>query len=899
MHARGGARSARAGLRIATPSVSFASTDAMELFRSETMQLVQMIIPAEAAHATVTALGEIGLVQFRDLNPDRSAFQRTYANQVKRCDEMLRKMRFFAEQTHKAGLVAVPRADLDERPYHLDELEAKLDELEHELRQITTNAEKLRASLSELIELQLVLEKAGGFFEGSVALGQSRASRTDSSRLQISGGAGLLGGASRRDRSSAAEAGESLLAGADDSRGFSESDSFQDDQRDPHAVRLGFIAGVVATRKAASFERVLFRSTRGNVFLKQSVIEGKVQDPRTGERVEKTVVVIFFAGERARGKILKICEAFGANRYPFPEDLSRQRQMNAEVTRRLMELQSTLEASTRHGDGVLTAIGRKYDAWLRAIRTEKAAYHALNMFSVDVTRKCLVAEGWCPVSAKPRVREALLLANRNSSAQMGTVFQPIPNTSKNEPPPTYYPVNKVTKVFQGIVESYGVARYREANPAVFTIVTFPFLFAVMFGDFGHGILMLLSALYMVAKEKTLETQKLNEIIQMGFDGRYVILLMSLFSIYTGLLYNECFSVPMNLFGGSKFACDPTDPTRDSTCDSKFATGLVPSGPAPYAMGVDPIWHGSKTELPFLNSLKMKMSILMGVTQMSLGIFMSLLNFLHQKDYLSIWCEFVPQDVFLGSLFGYLSLLIVLKWVTPGATADLYHVMIYMFLSPGNADCRGEGEGGGPGCPENILFPGQAGFQVLLVLLALGSVPVMLFPKPYFLKKRHERRNGRGGAYAVLGGDDSNSVAGGLDDDDREGSGGAPSSDFDHGDAVVHQLIHTIEFVLGAVSNTASYLRLWALSLAHAQLSAVFWDRVFMLAVRSGSPAAMVVGFAVWASATVAVLMLMESLSAFLHALRLHWVEYQNKFYRGDGYAFAPFSFAEILRLEFE
>ena len=113
------------------------------------------------------------------------------------------------------------------------------------------------------------------------------------------------------------------------------------------------------------------------------------------------------------------------------------------------------------------------------------------------------------------------------------------------------------------------------------------------------------------------------------------------------------------------------------------------------------------------------------------------------------------------------------------------------------------------------------------------------------------------------------------------------------------MIHTIEFVLGAVSNTASYLRLWALSLAHAQLSAVFWDRVFMASVATGSPVAMTVGFAVWAAATVGVLMLMESLSAFLHALRLHWVEYQNKFYRGDGYKFAPLSFAAILREEFE
>ena len=43
----------------------------------------QLMMPAESAHDTVAALGEVGLLQFKDLNPDKSAFQRTFANQVR------------------------------------------------------------------------------------------------------------------------------------------------------------------------------------------------------------------------------------------------------------------------------------------------------------------------------------------------------------------------------------------------------------------------------------------------------------------------------------------------------------------------------------------------------------------------------------------------------------------------------------------------------------------------------------------------------------------------------------------------------------------------------------------------------------------------------------------------
>ena len=54
-----------------------------------------------------------------------------------------------------------------------------------------------------------------------------------------------------------------------------------------------------------------------------------------------------------------------------------------------------------------------------------------------------------------------------------------------------------------------VARYQEANPAVYTTIIFPFLFAVMFGDWGHGICLLLGALVLIAGERKLSTQVIS------------------------------------------------------------------------------------------------------------------------------------------------------------------------------------------------------------------------------------------------------------------------------------------------------------------------------------------------------------------------------------------------------
>ena len=115
------------------------------------------------------------------------------------------------------------------------------------------------------------------------------------------------------------------------------------------------------------------------------------------------------------------------------------------------------------------------------------------------------------------------------------------------------------------------------------------------------------------------------------------------------------------------------------------------------------------------------------------------------------------------------------------------------------------------------------------------------------------------------------------------------------DILIHVLIESIEFVLGTVSNTASYLRLWALSLAHSQLSKVFFNGT--IGIFSNTNSIIINSILLSTSGIIAffiitsiVLLFMDMMECFLHTLRLHWVEFQNKFFYADGYLFKPFCF---------
>jgi len=803
-----------------------------ELFRSREVDLVQIYIQLDAIHDTLEELGNLGLVQFRDLNEEASAFQRNFVNEVKRTDELQRTLRYFSDQIEMV-LIRKPNAFMyidDEedgletvapRINNLDSLESYFEELEAELRQIEESQKILNQNYFELTEMKHVLTQADTVF-----------------------------------------------------------DKEEDIVKDEAQGGLGHLAGIVHREKIFTFEKLLWRATRGNLYFRHIEVPEPILNPIIREYEEKNVFIIFYQGQNTKIRMERLCGAFDAPLYPCPTNPTERRNLLSDIETRITELRTVLDKSSNRQRNLLADVYRYGTQWKEFIIKEKAIYHTMNMFEYDVGRHCLIAEGWCPTEYLPMVQQALQDGNDRSKASVPSVLSVL---STNRQKPTFQKTNDFTRAFQDIVDMYGVARYQEVNPGVFTIITFPFLFGVMFGDVGHGFLLLLAALAMLGAWKLAKNPS-EEFLE-SVSTKWLILLMALFSIYCGFMYNECFSMPMSIFSTNWTYGDEITP-------DEYASQIDPSYVYPF--GVDPLWMLSKNSLDYYNSLKMKMSISIGVAQMTLGICLSLLNYRFFKDTKRIFCDFIPQLLFLWSIFGYMCFLIFLKWTIQWEDASraprILNLITEMILSPWVLS------------EEFTMFYGQHFVQVVLLLVAAICIPWMLFAKPLVIMRERKRRY-----EVVIAGDIP------LAEMSEDGKEISPGEDFhteefeehaedDHepeeiSEVFIIQGIHTIEFILGCVSNTASYLRLWALSLAHSELSAVFWERVLLMGLQSQSTLMIFAAWSIWAVLTVGVLMGMESLSAFLHALRLHWVEFQNKFYSGDGYKFTPFSFRVILNSE--
>ncbi|NXT85559.1 VPP3 ATPase, partial [Zapornia atra] len=829
------------------------------LFRSEEVCLAQLFLQSASAYSCISELGERGLLEFRDLNPNVSAFQRRFVGEVRRCEEMEKTFTFLQQELRDAGRELVPCPESPRAPLAREALrvQEQSEQLAQELREVSRNRASLRGRLRELRQYLHVLREGQRFTSLPAPLGSPSRPRA-----------------------------------------LSEHEPILDPSLRPHLDRkINFVAGVIHPWRVSAFERLLWRACRGYLVASFVEMPEPMEDPATGESITWVIFLISYWGEQIGQKIRKISDCFHCHVYPYPESEASRADTMSGLHSQIQDLSVVLEETEQYLAQVLDKVVLALPAWRVQVQKMKAIYLVLNQCSFDVTKKCLIAEVWCPVQDLTQVQDALRQGSYKSGSSVECFVQRIPTS---ESPPTLIRTNKFTAGFQSIVDAYGVASYQEVNPAPYAIITFPFIFAIMFGDVGHGLLMFLFALWMVLYENSPSLQQAsNEIWLTFFEGRYLILLMGAFSIYTGFIYNECFSKATVIFPSAWSVA--TMANHSSWSSAYLAThpsltldpNITGVFQGPYPFGIDPIWSLATNHLNFLNSFKMKMSVVLGIVHMGFGVMLGVFNHVHFHQSHRLVLEFLPEMVFLLALFGYLVFLIFYKWIKFSAADSMVapSILIHfidMFLFTFNAN--------------NLpLYPGQVPVQNVLVVLALASVPVLLLGTPLYLCCRQRARRtahpapaAEGEQEPLLEGQEAGNSVNATKDDVESGGHSPDAEHLDFAEIFMHQAIHTIEYCLGCVSNTASYLRLWALSLAHAQLSEVLWTMV----MRQGFVGLSYVGgvvlvpvFAAFAVLTVAILLVMEGLSAFLHALRLHWVEFQNKFYVGAGYKLCPFAFA--------
>eukprot|EP00400_MALV-I_sp_L67-5_P000904 gene904-258_t len=863
----------------------------MGILRSEPISRGQIAVGSDSAREFVDRLGYLGKVQFEDGNVD--AFSRPYKTTVARIEEVERLLRLLFEQVdkHPEAFLITGRVDSfleNSNKYTLDSVERDVTKFHDELFKLRENNKGLLEKMANYCEMEVVL---------SVACEQIRYQTGDTSvydeyentSFSIRRGPSELekGGQGPTKRGPAGEWSD-LLGDVDPSTPQTFG-RLQDQSDLPGTMRFTNLCGVINNGDRVRFERTMFRASRGNAYTHFTPLQEELYDPETDEMVSKAVFVVYFQGSgRMMEKMRKICTAYDAHIHEWPNSLEKARAMMQQVSREMFDTKKALAAYDKILADDISELCRcpymgansQLEEWRLWAQKEKGIYASLNCFTSRDGRAMLHATVWYPDQYFEDIH-GLAREHIHAGIFADAHAQPVSKT------PTYIKTTAFSKMAQELVNTYGVPRYREINPALFTIVTFPFFFGVMFGDILHGAIICAAGVYMIKNEAA--------VMQPGHamyalrDMRYMLAMMGAFAVYAGFMYNDFMGVGVNVFG-SYFKETP---------EGEFVPMWnVKDGGGPYPFGLDPIWKGAKNELLFANSMKMKCAVLFGVFQMVCGIFLKFGNGFYEKNYVDICCECIPQLIFMLCMFGYMDFLIMYKWVNgPETQPSIINIMINMAL-------------GQPMKESQLMWSSQEGLQNHLMSITMITIPIMLIPKPIINnKKRKKALQAEAETYIPLSvhsdvgrhshGSDADPVDIELLDGHKAKNSSMDLHEEEHSftDDVVHQMIETIEFVLGAVSHTASYLRLWALSLAHQQLALVFLQKTVYNAMCSMAPfnaIGIYISFAMLAMITFGFLIIMDFMECALHTLRLHWVEFQSKFYKADGHLFKPFCHKTLL-----
>ena len=507
------------------------------------MTYVQLYIPLETSRETVCLLGNLGNLMFRDLNKDLTDFQRNYVSQLRKFDDVERLIHYMknilekhSESTWKYILHIDQDGNDIQDPtlsqllhslgtHSQDSINNLVDDIngfENRVRQLDDSLDNLKMKLNGLVENRHVVMECSKFLEiNPGVIGRVTRQAREAGNAEIDADDFIF------DDDAVSQTLSNTGFSIDSSNDGESTNGHQNiyDNNGGSREDFGFleqglqhrfmIAGSIRRTKVELLNRILFRLLRGNLFFQNFPIDEPLLEDN--EKVQKDSFIVFTHGDLLLSKVKRVIDSLNGNIVSLEQQAHTSLQdLNTQITDMQRVVQSTEQ--TLHTE--LLVVNDQLPTWNAIVKREKYIYSTLNLFKEE--SQGLLAEGWIPSSEVDQLSNSLKDYTETIGSEYGTVVNII---HTNKSPPTYHRTNKFTGAFQSIVDAYGTATYKEINPGLATIVTFPFMFAIMFGDAGHGSILLLIALYMIFNERKFDAMQRGEIFDMAYTGRYVICLL--------------------------------------------------------------------------------------------------------------------------------------------------------------------------------------------------------------------------------------------------------------------------------------------------------------------------------------------------------------------------------------
>ncbi len=317
-----------------------------------------------------------------------------------------------------------------------------------------------------------------------------------------------------------------------------------------------------------------------------------------------------------------------------------------EIENEIMKDSKSIEAEIKEFEDVINQFAIKNKEKIIAIKLSIESYeHLIRMYvSARKTHKTVIIQGWIAQRDLSILEETL----NNFSETVLIVQEPSAET-KNIP--FVEAKNPIKKAFQSIVGLYGLPSSKEVDPTIFFIFTFSFFFGIMFGDLGHGLILVVIGLMGVL------ARGLKKNIRQMF---LLVMMVGITSAIMGFIFGEAFGAHLT---------DLLGITKPGQHDPVFLFGL---------------------EYPFIEPVNdlvqvFNLTLIIGSVHVVLGLILKVVNQIRRKEFDELLEGTTTQFFLYAAILYFLSSLGILDLgINPENTGFLLVGLVSVSIGVGLA-----------------------------------------------------------------------------------------------------------------------------------------------------------------------------------------------------------------------